>query len=102
MYKLFTDKTEIFECNVQIEGASLDKSIARIVVDSEELNLMFNGTIDKDGKFVISHEFANDLTTEGEEKFEIKVFKDKEFTEQRGNTAYVTPESTLKTKNHRF
>ena len=51
---------------------------------------------------MISHEFANDLTTEGEEKFEIKVFKDKEFTEQRGNTAYVTPESTLKTKNHRF
>ena len=50
MYKLFTDKTEIFECNVQIEGASLDKSIARIVVESEELNLMFNGTIDKDGK----------------------------------------------------
>ena len=50
MYKLFTDKTEIFECNVQIEGASLDKSIARIVIESEELNLMFNGTIDKDGK----------------------------------------------------
>ena len=50
MYKLFTDKTEIFECNVQIEGASLDKSIARIVVESEELNLMFNGTIDKNGK----------------------------------------------------
>ena len=50
MYKLFTDKTEIFECNVQIEGASLEKSIARIVVESEELNLMFNGTIDKNGK----------------------------------------------------
>jgi hypothetical protein len=50
MYKLFTDKTEIFECNVQIEGASLEKSVARIVVESEELNLMFNGTIDKNGK----------------------------------------------------
>jgi hypothetical protein len=50
MYKLFTDKTEIFECNVQIEGASPSKSIARLVVESEELNLMFNGTIDKNGK----------------------------------------------------
>lgn len=50
MYKLFTDKTEIFECNVQIEGASLHKSVARIVVESDELNLMFNGTIDENGK----------------------------------------------------
>ena len=50
MYKLFTDKTEIFECNVQIEGASPSKSMARLVVESDELNLMFNGTIDKNGK----------------------------------------------------
>ena len=45
MYKLFTDKTELFECNVKLEGASLKSSIARIIIESEDVNLLFNGTI---------------------------------------------------------
>ena len=48
-YKLYTDKKEIFECKIFLEGASLKKAISRIVVETEYLNLMFEGTIDKDG-----------------------------------------------------
>ena len=29
MYKLFTDKTELFECSISLQGASLKKSKAR-------------------------------------------------------------------------
>jgi hypothetical protein len=50
MYKLFTDKAELFECDIKIEGASLTNSIARIVVETSEYSLMFNGTINKSGK----------------------------------------------------
>ena len=50
MYKLFTDKTEIFECNIKLQGASLKNSVARIVVESEDINLLFTGTIDSYGK----------------------------------------------------
>ncbi len=50
MYKLFTDKVEIFECDVKLEGASTKNSIARIIVESEDVNLLFNGTITEDGK----------------------------------------------------
>ena len=50
MYKLFTDKTEIFECDIQLSGASLDKSSVRLVVESTDLNLLFKGKIDSTGK----------------------------------------------------
>jgi len=50
MYKLFTDKTELFECNIKLEGASLKNSKARLLVESKDLNLIFNGTISSAGK----------------------------------------------------
>ena len=49
MYKLYTDKQETFECDLFLEGADLEKSSARIVVESKDLTLMFKGTIDEKG-----------------------------------------------------
>jgi len=48
-YKLYTDKQEVFECKISLEGASLTKATSRILVETTDLNLMFEGTIDKDG-----------------------------------------------------
>ena len=48
-YKLYTDKQEIFECNIYLEGASLTKATSRIIVETQDLKIMFEGTIDKDG-----------------------------------------------------
>jgi len=50
MYKLYTDKAELFECDIKIEGASLKKSTARLVVETSEYSLMFNGKISEEGK----------------------------------------------------
>ena len=50
MYKLFTDKAELFECDIKIEGSSLSKSTARLVVETNDYSLMFNGQIDSNGK----------------------------------------------------
>jgi hypothetical protein len=50
MYKLFTDKTELFECSISLEGASLKKSKARLVIETKEYSLLFNGSISKSGK----------------------------------------------------
>ena len=50
MYKLYTDKSELFECDVKITGASLTKSKARLVVETSDYSLMFNGKIDSTGK----------------------------------------------------
>jgi len=53
MYKLYTDKTELFECTIKLEGASISKSKVRLVVESTEINLLFPGKIDTDGKCTI-------------------------------------------------
>jgi len=48
-YKLYTDKQETFECDLFLEGADLKNSSARIIVESNDLTLMFKGEIDKKG-----------------------------------------------------
>ena len=48
-YKLYTDKKEIFECKITLEGASLKDAKSRIVVNTPDLKLMFEGTIDNQG-----------------------------------------------------
>jgi len=50
MYKLFTDKAELFECSISLQGASLKKSKARLVVETQDYSLLFDGTISKGGK----------------------------------------------------
>ena len=50
MYKLYTDKSELFECDIKIEGARLSNSIARLVVETNDYSLMFNGKISSQGK----------------------------------------------------
>ena len=53
MYKLYTDKKEIFECEISLDGASLNDSVARLVVETPQLSLMFNGDISQTGKCTI-------------------------------------------------
>ena len=48
-YKLWTDKKEIFECKITLEGASLKDAVSRIVVNTPDLKLMIEGTIDNQG-----------------------------------------------------
>ena len=53
MYKLSTDKQENFECKIELEGASLNNASARLVVESTDLNLLFEGKIDTKGNCTI-------------------------------------------------
>jgi hypothetical protein len=74
MYKLFTDKPEVFECNIKLEGASLKNSSARLVIESEDVSLLFEGTINKDGKCSIPIKKLKGLledNTSGQIKLEV-------------------------------
>ena len=53
MYTLYTDKIEKFSAKIKLEGASLKKSQARLVVESEDFDLMFKGTISSGGEVEI-------------------------------------------------
>lgn len=46
MYRLYLDKTELFECDVQVKNANLKNSMARLIVESDGLDLVFKGKIE--------------------------------------------------------
>jgi len=49
MYKLYTDKIENFEAKIKLQGASLKKSKARLVVEADGFDIMFKGKISDSG-----------------------------------------------------
>ena len=65
-YKLYTDKQEIFECKIHLEGASLTKATSRILVETQGLSLMFEGTIDKDGNCKVPIKKLHGLVSEND------------------------------------
>ena len=55
--KLYTDKSEIFECNVSLEGASIKDSKLRAILKFDDKNLMIEGKIKSNGKGEIIFQF---------------------------------------------
>lgn len=52
-YSVFKDKSEDFSCDISLEGADLSNTEARLILETEDWNLVFNGEISKDGKCLI-------------------------------------------------
>ena len=71
MYTLYSDKNNIFECDIQLEGASLSQAFARVIVEGDNLNLVFNGNITNDGNCRINLPKLNMLKEGGEMKLEV-------------------------------
>ena len=49
-YPVFKDKSENFSCDVTVEGARLIDTQARLILESDDWTLMFEGEIDRNGK----------------------------------------------------
>lgn len=74
MYTLYTDKQEIFECSISLEGASVKNSKTRLIVESKDLNLLFNGKIDSNGKCTVPIKKLKNLledSTKGKIRLEV-------------------------------
>jgi len=74
MYTLYTDKQELFECSISLEGASVKNSKVRLVVEADNLNLLFKGTIDSSGKCTVPIRKLKNLleeSTKGKIKLEV-------------------------------
>jgi hypothetical protein len=52
-YPVYKDKSENFSCDVSVEGAKISETQARLILESDEWTLMFNGDIDRQGKCTI-------------------------------------------------
>lgn len=46
-YTIYLDKDEMFECEASIKNASYKNSSARLIVESDDLNLVFFGEVNK-------------------------------------------------------
>tara|TARA_B100001094_G_C18111693_1_gene761559 strand:- start:533 stop:1126 length:594 start_codon:yes stop_codon:yes gene_type:complete len=49
-YILYSDRKENFSCDIALEGAKLNESFARIILETKDVNYVFNGTISDGGK----------------------------------------------------
>ncbi len=76
VYRLHRYKATQFECNIDLNGASLSDATARLVVESDELTLLFQGSISRNGKCTISIPRLKGLMeelTSGEMRLEVIV-----------------------------
>ena len=64
-YSLFTDKPNKFNCNIEIEGTSLAKSKVRLVVETDEMTYMFNGSIENTGLCEVNIPKTKNFLSEG-------------------------------------
>ena len=65
MYTLYTDKITNFECNIGVDGTDISKTTARLVLENDNVNLMFEGTVDSTGNCVIPVKKLKDILKEG-------------------------------------
>lgn len=77
MYTLYTDKSEDFKCNIGVEGANISNTYARLVLENKNLNLLFEGKVNKDGSCVIPIKQLKNILPEGlEGKMKLEVIAD--------------------------
>jgi hypothetical protein len=75
-YPVFKDKFESFTCNVLVEGAKLHNTKARLILESEDWNLVFEGDIDQTGKCTIPIKKLNILDEGTVGKIRLEVIAD--------------------------
>jgi hypothetical protein len=64
-YKLYTDKANKFNCNIEVEGTSLAKSQVRLVIESDDMTYMFKGSIQNNGECEVTIPKTKSFLSEG-------------------------------------
>lgn len=64
-YKLYTDKANKFNCNIEVEGTSLAKSQVRLVIESDDMTYMFKGSIQSNGECEVTIPKTKSFLSEG-------------------------------------
>jgi uncharacterized protein (DUF2267 family) len=78
MYIVYLDQPKTFECSIQLEGASISNSKARLIMETKEgLNFIFNGKISDNGKVSIPvTKLKNIIKEEQKGKLTLEVIAD--------------------------
>lgn len=90
MHTFYIDKQELFECKLSLEGAKLTDSKARLVLESDNYNLLFYGSIDENGKCQIPVKKLKNLLGESDTgKVRLEVIAEDTFFEPWSDTYNV-------------
>lgn len=74
-YELFKDKAEDFICDISVEGVNQNDTEVRLIIESTDWNLIFNGSI-KNGKCIIPIRKLNILNEGQTGKIKLEVNAD--------------------------
>jgi hypothetical protein len=72
-YKLYRDKLETFSCEVEIFGADINTSKSRLVIETDNLTYLFEGSIDNQGKCKIPLKKMNFLNEYDSGKIKLEI-----------------------------
>ena len=89
-YQVYKDKSENFSCDVMVEGARLNETQARLILESDDWTLMFEGEIDRNGKCNIPIKKLNILNEGTVGKIRLEVIAE--------NTVFIPWEDDFKVK----
>ena len=64
-YSLYTDKGKNFSCDIKLEGAKLRDTSARLILETEDFNLIFTGKVLPDGKCLVPIKPLRNILDEG-------------------------------------
>lgn len=65
-YKLYLDKSNSFQCKLELEGASSENAHARLILEGRGRKYLFEGTVTDSGECQIDLERLGDLFKEGD------------------------------------
>lgn len=64
--KLYTDKSEVFECNVELTGVAMNQSSIRAILEFNDTKLLVDGSINSSGEASIPLPKLKNIASEGE------------------------------------
>lgn len=64
--KLYTDKSEVFECNVELTGVAMNQSSIRAILEFKDTKLLVDGTITSSGEASIQLPKLKNIAEEGQ------------------------------------
>ena len=96
MHILFNDKNEDFQCKIQLEGASINNSFARILIESPDFSVVFKGKIDEDGTCRVPMKNLKKLfPTKTNGTIMLEVVADDTYFSPWNDTVEIKPSKTL-------
>lgn len=99
-YILNNDIPEKFQCSLKLEGSSLSKTSARIIIECDSGNFMYTGEIFSDGKCIIPiNNLKKYITEETVGNIRLEVISEDTYFSPWSDTLIIKPSRSLRVES---